>query len=101
MEPALAQLAEETTIYLRPRPTFETIEREQFIQLLDGKAEEDVFGPDEPVYPSPPPEPPPERERKPAPSMGLAYCIFGGSEGQFSAKWGIWPPHRPRVPDKI
>jgi cell division protease FtsH len=45
----------------------ETIEREQFIQLLDGKAEEDVFGPDEPVYPSPPPEPPPERERKPAP----------------------------------
>jgi cell division protease FtsH len=56
----------------------ETIEREQFIQLLDGKAEEDVFGPDEPVYPSPPPEPPPERERKPAtgpsplPRPGLA-----------------------------
>ena len=42
----------------------ETIEREQFIQLLDGKSEEDVFGPDEPVYPSPPP-PPPQPERKP------------------------------------
>jgi cell division protease FtsH len=46
----------------------ETIEREQFIQLLDGKSEEDVFGPDEPVYPSPPPAPPtPEPERKPRP----------------------------------
>jgi cell division protease FtsH len=61
----------------------ETIEREQFIQLLDGKAEGDVFGPDEPVYPSPPPEPPPERERKPAtgpkplPRPGLA----GGTAG--------------------
>src|SRR5438094_326503 len=31
----------------------ETIEREQFIQLLDGKAEDAVFGPDEPVVPQP------------------------------------------------
>ena len=29
----------------------ETIEREEFIQLLDGKSEEEVFGPDEPVVP--------------------------------------------------
>ncbi|HEY2603295.1 MAG TPA: ATP-dependent zinc metalloprotease FtsH, partial [Thermoleophilaceae bacterium] len=45
----------------------ETIEREQFIQLLEGKAELDVFGPEEPV--PPPTEPPPaepEPKRKPA-----------------------------------
>jgi cell division protease FtsH len=44
----------------------ETIEREQFIQLLDGKTELDVFGPEEPVRP--PSEPPaePEPKRKPA-----------------------------------
>jgi cell division protease FtsH len=42
----------------------ETIEREQFIQLLDGKAEDAVFGPDEPVVPQPA-ELPPSQERKP------------------------------------
>jgi cell division protease FtsH len=45
----------------------ETIEREQFIQLLDGKPELDVFGPEEPVRP--PTEPPaaePEPKRKPS-----------------------------------
>jgi cell division protease FtsH len=31
----------------------ETIEREQFIQLLDGRSEEDVFGSEEPVVPEP------------------------------------------------
>src|SRR5215218_4599609 len=36
----------------------ETIEREQFLQLLDGKSEEEVFGPDEPVRPQIPPPPP-------------------------------------------
>jgi cell division protease FtsH len=45
----------------------ETIERDQFIDLLDGKAEADVFGPDEPVLPQPAPdepsvEPAPKRE---------------------------------------
>ncbi|MEJ7717592.1 MAG: hypothetical protein WKF31_06305 [Thermoleophilaceae bacterium] len=40
----------------------ETIEREQFIQLLDGKSEGDVFGPDEPVVVQPEPEPEPEPE---------------------------------------
>jgi cell division protease FtsH len=42
----------------------ETIEREQFIDLLDGKAEDEVFGPDEPVVPQPA-ELPPSQERKP------------------------------------
>jgi cell division protease FtsH len=57
----------------------ETIEREQFIDLLDGKSEEEVFGPDEPVYPqgSPPaapelPQRKPERGPKPLPRPGLA-----------------------------
>jgi cell division protease FtsH len=57
----------------------ETIEREEFIQLLDGKSELDVFGPDEPVVPQqPPPAAPeaperkPERPRSPLPRPGLA-----------------------------
>ncbi len=56
----------------------ETIEREQFIDLLAGKTEFDVFGPEEPVRP-PEPEPEPEpTKRKPAegprplPRPGLA-----------------------------
>ena len=43
----------------------ETIEREEFIQLLDGKAEEEVFGPDEPVLPSGPDPAPEAPQRKP------------------------------------
>jgi cell division protease FtsH len=58
----------------------ETIEREEFIQLLDGKSELDVFGPDEPVLPSgsapeaPEEEPArkPERGPTPLPRPGLA-----------------------------
>jgi len=57
----------------------ETIEREEFIQLLDGKSELDVFGPDEPVLPSGTPEPAeepavrkPERGPTPLPRPGLA-----------------------------
>jgi len=56
----------------------ETIEREQFIQLLDGVREEDVFGRDEPVVPQPAPEAPeaperkPERAPLPLPRPGLA-----------------------------
>jgi cell division protease FtsH len=46
----------------------ETIEREQFIELLEGKPEEAVFGPDEPVVPVPPPAAPEAPERKPAPA---------------------------------
>jgi cell division protease FtsH len=33
----------------------ETIEREQFIELLDGKSEEEVFGEEQPALPAPPP----------------------------------------------
>ena len=57
----------------------ETIEREQFIALLDGKAEEEVFGPDEPVVPQPGlpagpevPERRPEPRPQPLPRPGLA-----------------------------
>jgi cell division protease FtsH len=58
----------------------ETIEREEFIQLLDGKSELEVFGPDEPVLPAGTPESPeeepaarkPERAPSPLPRPGLA-----------------------------
>src|SRR5918999_487766 len=43
----------------------ETIEREQFIELLDGKTEEEVFGAEEPVVPVPPAPAPEAPERKP------------------------------------
>ena len=69
------QLANTSEILLRR----ETIEREEFIQLLDGKPEEEVFGPDEPVVPQPAPPGPeapqrrPEREApRPLPRPGLA-----------------------------
>ena len=45
----------------------ETIEREQFIELLAGKDEDEVFGKEEPVVPVPPPAAPEAPERKPAP----------------------------------
>jgi cell division protease FtsH len=56
----------------------ETIEREHFIQLLDGKLEADVFGPEEPVRPpsEPPAEPTPKRKPaegpRPLPRPGFA-----------------------------
>ena len=73
------------TLWTRPKPpgaTWEkkaarTIERDEFIQLLDGKTEEEVFGREEPVLPAPPappeaPERKPERAPKPLPRPGLA-----------------------------
>ena len=70
------ELAHTAEILLRR----ETIEREEFIGLLAGKSEEEVFGPDEPVVPQPaPPAGPeapqrrPEREGpRPLPRPGLA-----------------------------
>jgi cell division protease FtsH len=56
----------------------ETIEREQFIELLEGKTEEEVFGSEAPPVPLPPPPAPeaperkPERAPKPLPRPGLA-----------------------------
>jgi cell division protease FtsH len=62
----------------------ETIEREEFVQLLDGKTEEEVFGRDAPVPPptTPPaapeePERKPERTPKPLPRPGLAAEMRG------------------------
>jgi cell division protease FtsH len=61
----------------------ETIERDEFLGLLDGKSEEEVFGPDEPIVPSGPelpsgPEAPqrrPDARPRPLPRPGFA----GGS----------------------
>src|SRR5918912_3540446 len=46
----------------------ETIEREQFIELLEGKTEDEVFGAEEPALPAPPPPTPEAPERKPVPA---------------------------------
>jgi cell division protease FtsH len=43
----------------------ETIEREQFIELLEGKAEDEVFGAVDTPVPLPPPATPEAPERKP------------------------------------
>jgi len=53
----------------------ETIEKDEFIALLDGKTEEDVFGPDEPSTPEPATSTPADRTRetpRPLPRPGLA-----------------------------
>ena len=54
----------------------ETIERSEFLELLDGKPADEVFGPDEPTLPEPGPEPErperPEPARRPLPRPGLA-----------------------------
>jgi cell division protease FtsH len=56
----------------------ETIEREQFIELLEGKSEDEVFGSDQPALPAPLPPAPeaperkPERAPTPLPRPGLA-----------------------------
>ena len=55
----------------------ETIEREEFIALLDGKSEDEVFGREEPALPPAPPpaaepERKPERAPRPLPRPGLA-----------------------------
>ena len=71
----------------------ETIEREEFIQLLDGKDELEVFGADEPVLPQGPPPAPelpqrkPERKPQPLPRPGLA-----GGTAEMS---GLDAPERP------
>jgi len=61
----------------------ETIEKEQFENLLQGRSEEEVFGPDEPTTPEIPPgrvPPLPERAReapRPLPRPGLAAEMRG------------------------
>ena len=71
----------------------ETIEREEFIQLLDGKSEEEVFGPDEPVVPTPPPAPEAparEPERKPVPPLPRPGLAGGTAEMR-----GLESPEKP------
>ena len=72
----------------------ETIEREEFIQLLDGKSEEEVFGPDEPVVPTPPPPAPEaparEPERKPVPPLPRPGLAGGTAEMR-----GLESPEKP------
>jgi cell division protease FtsH len=75
----------------------ETIEREEFIQLLEGKDELEVFGPDQPVLPQGPPSPEPEapqrkpeRKPQPLPRPGLA----GGT----ADIRGLETPEKPELP---
>ncbi|HKP90567.1 MAG TPA: ATP-dependent zinc metalloprotease FtsH [Thermoleophilaceae bacterium] len=61
----------------------ETIEREEFIALLDGKPEEEVFGPDEPVVPQPAPPPGPEAPaRRPEAPRPLPRPGFAGGSAE-------------------
>ena len=72
----------------------ETIEKEEFVALLDGKSEEEVFGPDEVVDEQLPPGTAPGRPRRPRgpaplPRPGLAG---GGVEAR-----GLDAPERPNL----
>jgi cell division protease FtsH len=72
----------------------ETIEREEFEQLLAGKSEEDVFGPAEPAEPVR--EPQPEPERKPVPEPRPLPHPRPGLAGGTAEIRGTGPK-RPRV----
>jgi cell division protease FtsH len=73
----------------------ETIEKEEFIALLDGKSEEDVFGPDEVSSEDAPPGTPADAARagreapRPLPRPGLAG---GGVEAR-----GLESPEKPNL----
>ncbi|HEX8856453.1 MAG TPA: ATP-dependent zinc metalloprotease FtsH [Thermoleophilaceae bacterium] len=64
----------------------ETIDRDQFLQLLDGKTEDDVFGAEEPELPEPTPPAPETPKRKPGieprplPRPGLAGAEMRSDE---------------------
>jgi cell division protease FtsH len=72
----------------------ETIEREQFIELLAGKGEDEVFGADEPALPAPPPPTPEAPERKPerAPAPKLPRPGLAGGSAEMRADP---PPEKP------
>ncbi|HLM09833.1 MAG TPA: AAA family ATPase, partial [Thermoleophilaceae bacterium] len=74
----------------------ETIEREQFIELLEGKTEEEVFGAEEPAIPVPPPPTPeaPERKPVPAPAPKLPRPGLAGGAAEMRAD----PPTGPTKP---
>ena len=76
----------------------ETIEREQFVELLEGKSEREVFGPDDQALPAPPPLPAPEapdrrperaRPRCPAPDDVPASASANGRRS--GPNWGLRP----------
>ncbi len=73
----------------------ETIEREQFIELLAGKSEEEVFGAEEPALPVAPPAAPEAPERKPSPAHAPKLPRPGLAGG--TAEMRADPP---RGPDK-
>jgi cell division protease FtsH len=74
----------------------ETIEREQFIELLEGKTEDEVFGAEEPAVPVAPPAAPeaPERKPSPAPSPKLPRPGLAGGTAEMRAD-------RPKPPEKL
>jgi cell division protease FtsH len=74
----------------------ETIEREQFIELLEGKTEDEVFGAEEPALPVPPPPTPevPERKPAPAPAPKLPRPGLAGGAAEMRAD-------EPRGPGKL
>ena len=97
-----AQLDTTSEILLRR----ETIEREEFIQILDGRSEHEVFGPDQPVLPEPAPEPDEAPERKPgarAPRPGLAGGLTSVSEPRRPVQQptGAVPANRPLSDDPV
>jgi cell division protease FtsH len=73
----------------------ETIEREEFIGLLAGKSEEEVFGPDEPVVPQPglPPGPEAPERRPDARPRPLPRPGFAGGAAEMRGDAGPRGPH--------
>jgi cell division protease FtsH len=71
----------------------ETIERDEFLGLLEGKAEEEVFGPDEPVLPQGlPPAGPEAPERRPDPRpRPLPRPGFAGGSAEMHGDSGPEP----------
>ena len=74
----------------------ETIEREQFIELLEGKSEDEVFGTEEPALPVPPPAAPEAPERKPSPAHAPKLPRPGLAGG--AAEMRADPPAGPEKP---
>jgi cell division protease FtsH len=69
----------------------ETIEKDEFIALLDGKSEEDVFGPDEPSTPAPAvPATPADRVRDTPRTLPRPGLAGGGVEAR-----GLELPEKP------
>ncbi len=72
----------------------ETIEREEFIALLDGKSEDEVFGTEEPALPVPPAAAPEAPERMPAPKTAPKLPRPGLAGGAAEMRADT-PPEKP------